>query len=538
MTADLDERIRQLVARIDEMAPEPPLLNSPRVRTIGDRSAGSGVRRMLVPLVAATMVMTVVALTMLRRSDSTASPQLTLQSVSIGLPEGWTAIGGATSSRDPSSPTLRGDGVAYATSALPAGPVVVISPTDMSRLDLAQPSSTSTLPDGRRVVIGTSIASNLAADVEIEAGHWVGVEAVGIEPDTLLELAGRLSLGVDGARFDGALPDGMELMSTTFGLTADPPLAYSPYIDPSAWPSGLSITTYGPNGEAPSSWISIFPATVESNAILAITRRPTPLSDGTFAAVEEGRNGVYRLVDGLAVWATSDTLDTDALVELVDGLRPVDDDEWTDLVAGGTKVEAGTGGTDTTVAEGPVTTPLPPNPVSDAAAEVRLVYDLTLTSDGSEATATTPDGSTVRVTMRSVGRLLRTTVTFADTELGTFDLDLNRQPGSGGGASAGVGSGDGPYLFLVTDSNPARYAELARRRRPNDLSNRVRRSRRRRCEDRHRRRTAAERSQRGTQRDHHRRRWRCDWLVRPPEREGIQHHTCVTRITGGRGRVM
>lgn len=460
MTAGLDERIRHLVARIEEMAPEPPMLDSPRVRPIGGRSASSGARRMIVPLVAAAMVMTVVALTMLGRSDSTASPQLTLQSVSVGLPEGWTAIGGAASSRDPSSPVLRGDGVAYATSALPAGPVVVISPSDVSRLDAAQPSTTSTLPDGRRVVIGTSVASNLAADIEIGDGRWVGVEAVGIEADTLLDLAGRLVLDTDGVRFDGVLPDGLELKSTTFGLTADPPLAFGPYITPSAWPSGLSITTYGPAGGAPSTWISIFPSSVESDVNLAITRRPTPLSDGTFAAAEEGRSGVYRLVDGLAVWATSDTLDTDALVELVDGLRPVSGDDWAELVAGGTRVDAGVSGPDTTIVEGPITTPLPPDPGTGTPSDVSVTYDLTETADARVATATMPDGSEVRVTMRSIGRLLRTTVSLAGTELGTFDFDLNRRPGNGGGASAGVGSGDDPYLFAVIDSNPASYAEL------------------------------------------------------------------------------
>jgi hypothetical protein len=461
MTVELDERIRHLLVRIDEMAPEPPLLDGPLVRLVGERPVGSNVRRLLVPVVAAAMVITGVALVAIRRPEPTASQRVTLQSVSVGLPDGWAVIGGAMSTRDPSRPTDRADGVVYATSALPAGPVVVISPSEPSRVDPSLPSSTSTLPDGRRVAVGTSVGANLAADVEIGDGRWVVVEAVGIDEATLLELAGRLVVDDIGARFEGALPDGLSLVSSTFSLFADQPLGYGPSIPTSAWPDGLSITTYGLPEEMPTTWISIFPASVDRDVALAITRHPTPLTDDTFAATEEGRDGVYRIVDGLAVWATSDMLDAAALVALIDGLRPVDDDEWAALAAGGTRVDdGGASGPDTTVGEAPVTTQAPPGGGDEFPASVSVRYDLAPSADGRVATATLPDGTEVRVAMQSTGRLLRASVSSDGVELWTYDFDLNRQPGNAGGASGASGSGDGPYVFAVTDADPARYAEL------------------------------------------------------------------------------
>ncbi len=459
MTTELDDRIRSFVRRIDDLAPVAPDFEELLGRGFrtGATAEHARPRRLVLPLVAGAIALTIALLIVVtRRPEAVPAVQLTRHSIVDELPAGWAALGADDARRPIDQPPDSGDVAVYATAALPLGAVVAIIPRDFSMLDADQPVSRYSLADGRDVVTGASIGVGRWAEVELADGRWIGLLARGIDDDALVQLAGQVVVDDTGARFAGPLPESLRLEDPAYILFGVSPIVFGPEVDPASWrPAGLSMSTYGPGDGPVDTYISIFPVTDDTLVRLALTHEVSRHPDGGFVARMRGDlvTSLYRERDGFAIWATSYSLDADALSPMVDSLRPVADAEWAALASQGTR-SRDTPAPEAT--EGPVPTAaeVTPEPTPDdpggTASEVTITYRVTRDGPATSAVASLPDQDALELDLRQTGRILSVVAKLGGLTIDVPDLDINRTPRQGGGGGGIVGDGDGAYVFAFT----------------------------------------------------------------------------------------
>ena len=461
MTTELDDRIRSFVRRIDDLTPVAPDFDE-----LLDRGTGISVvadharqRRRLVPLVVGALALTIVVLIVVtRRPEAAPAVQLTRHSIADELPVGWAALGADDARLRIGQPSdSSGDIAVYATADLPLGAAVAIVPTIFSMLDADQPVSRYSLADGRDVVIGASINVGRWAEVEVDNGRWIGLLAQGVDDETLVQLARQVVVDEAGARFAGPLPGSLRLEDPAFALFDISPIAFGPEIDPASWrPKSLSMSTYGPAGGPVDTFISIFPVTDDDTLVrLALTRELTRHPDGGFVVRtgDDPRTSLYRERDGFAIWASSYSLDADALSPMVDSLRPVSDTEWATLASRGTRARDAPA-PEATEGPAPTVQEAPPEPTPDdpggTASEVTITYRVTGDGPNTSAVALLPGQDTLELDLRQTGRMLSVVAKLGDLTIDVPDLDINHTPLQGGGGGSVVGDGDGAYVFAFT----------------------------------------------------------------------------------------
>jgi hypothetical protein len=460
MTTIQDDRLRALMACLEEMTPP-----APEFESLGSGSSQRnrpGGRTIIA--IAAALVIIITGLVWIgsRRDDSSPADQrpLTTHAVATQLPAGW-EVKGATEGSGAGSPGF-GDAQLFATADSPAGPVLaLLNVGDGSFVDEPTQSNV-TLADGRRAAIGSShFADGRSLDVEADSGRWVDVLARGISDDDLMAIGTMVRVDAAGySSLEGPLPDGLLSVGTSPLLGGVITLDYS--SDSSDWAQAATITGYGPVGASADASIASFPTRQVDKATLGAIGQVTTVVDvggkskGQTYAVDFGDHagvGIYRSINGLGFLARSATLDTSQLLSMIDSLEAVDDDAWAALVdrrsaARGRPVE------NTTVAS----TMAPPPTYASSDVEptrVSIEYAVTKTDTGYLATATIPAGE-VSITARFVGRSVLVDASFDGESLQTATVDVGQ--GSGTYSTSKDVGGSSFYLFAVPASDPS--AEL------------------------------------------------------------------------------
>ena len=449
MSVELDDRIRTLVRRLDEMAPMAPEFETLQTRPPKtDRS-----RRMLIPALVGAVAVLAVALVHVagRPNPPSSGAELVPHSIARHLPAGWTVLG-AGEKTAPSTPTGMPTGVAYATPDAPFGPVAAFFDQMGSLLDTNEPTVERTRSNGLRTVIGSAFQGNARwVDVEMSPGSWVGFAAAELNDDELFQLAEQVIVDGNTSRFEGPLPRGLTVASSKFQLFGSF-ITYGADAPPPSWPTGLTMTTYGPPTGPADTSVSIFPASPDTRVALGLTHELTGLvPDGTISAesADDPASYVYSRRDGYEVWARSTSLNPEALSKLVLSLSPASDTEWVNLVS--TKPLIGSDGAespDTTAVDYPTVTE-PELPDGDPRSTVSLDYT---PIDNGTMTASLPGDHPVSVQFEPIGRSLRISVSLDDTQAYTGDLDVNDTAGGNGGIA---GDGDSLHVITYTTTDPA-----------------------------------------------------------------------------------
>lgn len=449
MSVELDDRIRTLVRRLDELAPMAPELETLQTYRSGiDRS-----RRLLLPVLLGAAALLIVALVQVagRPNPPSSASQLVPQSIARDLPDGWAALS-ARENTTQSAPTGMPRGMAYATADAPFGPIVAFLDQMGSPLDTSLPTVERTRPNGLRTVIGSAFQGNARwVDVEMSPGSWVGFAAAGLTDDELFRLAEQVVVDGTAGRFEGALPHELAVASSTFQFF-ESFIIYGADTSPTSWPTGMTMTTYGPLNAAADTSISIVPLDANTRIMLGLTRTVTDLGNGTISATTPGDPGafIYSQRDGHEIWAQSSSLDPLALSRLVLSLSPATESDWTSLIS--TATPSQTGGAqppETTAAVVEYPTDTGPQVPSDA---TRSTFDLEYTRlENGTMSAVLPGDRHVSVQFEAIGRALRVAVTLDDIEVYSGDLDVNDSAGASGGNITGEGSGLYVIAFSTTD---------------------------------------------------------------------------------------
>ena len=460
MTTIQDDRLRALMARLEEMTPPAPEFESLRGGSFEVRRPG--VRTVIA--IAAAMAIIIAGLVLIgtRRNDSSPADHrpLTTHSVATELPDGW-EIKFARDGTGNRSDGL-GEAQLFATDQAPAGPVVALLQTGEGSYGDDDSQSNVTLSDGRRAAIGSTYFTGARLlDVEAAPGQWVGVIARGISDDELLTIGAMVRIdGAGSSSFVGALPEGVVSVGTTALVGSVVTNDYG-YSDPNARPIGSTFTLYGPAAGSTGAVISSFPARPVDNAVLGVVGQVTRVTtiggeaNGSTFAVDFGTGndaGVYRIVDGLGFLARSSTLDAAQLLSMIDSLEAVDDTRWSGLVAQREDSEA------TPVETSAVESTLAPPPTYDTSQDeptpVRIDYRVTTSEDGYVSMVDIPHGE-VSITSRFVGRFVHLGASFNGKVLVNFAVDVSRGTG---GTTLRPDDGSSLFVSISSGSNPA--AEL------------------------------------------------------------------------------
>ena len=457
MTTIQDDRLRALMARLEEMTPPAPEFESLCDGSIDVRRPG--VRTVVA--IAAALAVIIAGLVVIgsRRNDSKPADHrpLTTHSVATDLPDGW-EVKGAGDGSGAGSPGF-GEAQLFATAESPAGPVVALLNADGGGFVDEPTQRNVTLADGRRAAIGTShFADGRSLDVEAMSGTWVDVLARGLSDDDLLAIGTMIRVDAAGhSSVEGALPAGLAPVGTGPLLGGAITLDHRS-SDPSDWPQGTTVTGYGPVGAPADTSIASFPTREVDSAILGAVGQVTAVVDvggtksGRTFAIDFGDHadlGIYRAIDGLGFLARSATLDSAQLLSVIDSLDAIDDLEWAALVDRRSAAE-GTPVQNTTVES---TMPPPPTYTSSEGRPIRipLKYAVEETDDGYVSTANIPAGE-VSITTRFVGRSMIAEVFLDGESLDTATVDVAQ----GGGAYGTPVDLDRAafYVYAVPLSNP------------------------------------------------------------------------------------
>lgn len=288
--------------------------------------------------------------------------------------------------------------------------------------------------------------------MEISPGSWAGYAAAGLTDDELFGLAEQLVVDGTTSHFEGILPNGLAVASTTFQFFVPSFTAYGADTAPASWPTGMTMTTYGPSTGPVDTSISIIPLATDTRILLGLTHTLTDLGNGTIAATtpDDRTTSIYSQRDGHEIWARSSSLDPETLGRLVLSLSPATDAEWANLRSGAPSI-AGGGfqPTETTAIDYPTATG-PQLPNSANRSTVTLDYT---PLDGGTMTAVLPEDQVLAVQFEPIGRSLRIIVAVDDTEVYSGDLDVNDSAGASGGSIAG--EGNGLYVFTYSTIDPA-----------------------------------------------------------------------------------
>ena len=458
MSVELDDRIRTLVRRLDEMAPMAPELET--LQTY--RSDTNRSRRLFLPVLVGAAALLVVALVQVtgRPNPPSSGAQLVPHSIARDLPDGW-AVFSAGENTTQSAPTGMPRSIAYATADAPFGPIVAFFDQMGSPLDTNLPTVERTRPNGLRTVIGSAFQGNARwVDVEMSPGAWVGFAAAGLTDDELFRLAEQVVVDGTASRFDGTLPHGLAVASSTFQFF-ESFIAYGADASPTIWPTGMVMTTYGPLTASVDTSISIIPLDADTRIMLGLTRTLTDLGNGTISATtpDDPAAFIYSQRDGYEIWARSSSLDPQALSRLVLSLSPATESEWASLTS--TATPSQTGG-----AQPPVTTaavveyPTETGPQLPTNA-TPLTVDLDYTRlDNGTMSAVLPGDRSVSVQFEPIGRSLGIAVTLDDTQVYSGDLDVNDSAGVSGGNIMGEGNGLYVIAFSTTDPSTAQLSVI------------------------------------------------------------------------------
>ncbi|MCU1366795.1 MAG: hypothetical protein JWN39_2434, partial [Ilumatobacteraceae bacterium] len=267
----LDDRMRALMARVEELTSPAPEFESLRSRSIVTRAHRPSVRALVA--VAATLVLVIAGLIVIqaRRDDVSLTSQrrLTTHSVATVLPAGWEAKGAVDGKPDVGAGSLDELQV-FATAAAPGGPVVGLLPTWAGTGADSATQTNVVLADGRRAALGsTHAAAARSLDVEAAPGHWVGLIARGVSDTDLLAIGTMVVVDAAGSSsFTGALPAGLIATGSTtiFGGIDQVSLA----TDANQIPLGTALTGYGPVGGALDVSIAAFAPTAADRALLGL----------------------------------------------------------------------------------------------------------------------------------------------------------------------------------------------------------------------------------------------------------------------------
>jgi hypothetical protein len=402
MSTDLDDKIRTIVRRLDELTPIAPEFET--LRTVGPSNERP--RHLLVPaLVAAAAVLLIALVVVVRHPDTSSGASLTPRSVATALPDGWVALGAGEGSVD-AVPQAGPGAYVYATRSAPFGAVVAFMPFSNSMIDISQPSTERTRANGLRTVVGSAfLGSARSVDVEVSAGSWVNFVATGLTDEELFQLVEFVVVDGDVAQLAGPLPSGLVLVSRTFGLFD--PLLSSPDSATAGWPAGMTMSLYGPTGGEADTYVSIRPASIDTLITLALTRQLRDRGDGMIEATAKDDDGTYVFTerDGYAVWARSTSLTHDGLASLVRSLTPASDDEWSSLLATGVidRSDDTSASPDTTGVDAPAVSEAP---MPEDAERSVVDLDYSALVDGTMSAAL-PDGQTVVVHLEPMGPTLR-----------------------------------------------------------------------------------------------------------------------------------
>ncbi|MCU1397626.1 MAG: hypothetical protein JWN62_735 [Acidimicrobiales bacterium] len=457
----LDDRLRALMVRVEEMAPPAPEFDSLRSRSVFVSGTRRSTTRMLVA-VAATLVLVIAGLIVIQsRHDDvslTSQRRLTIHSVATVLPDGWEAKGAVDGKPDRYSGGVD-ELTLYANALAPLGPVLgLLSSWAGTHAD----STTQTnvvLGDGRRAALGTTHeAGARSLDVEAAPNQWVGVIARGISDVDLLAIGTQVQVDASGsASLSGVVPLGLVAAGTTTDYSV---VQIGLDTDVTQIRLGVSVTGYGPVGSDSAVTVTAFAPTPADRAQLGLVGDVASMSaigapGATTYAVDFGDHagvGVYRERDGVAFLARSSSRDVSQLADLLDSLEPVDDATWGRLVA--LRADNANSSTqDTTV----VTTAPPPATVAPGATTptpVEVDYAITSVDDGYDAVAEIPAG-TVTMHLRLIGRATLVDMSLNGELIASESVDST----SGGSWSSPRNpTGGSGYLDIVPSDDPA--AEL------------------------------------------------------------------------------
>ncbi len=446
MSVELDDRIRAMVRRLDEMAPMAPEFEALHPPAPSHRS-----RRVLIPVLIGAVALLAVALVQVggRPRTSSSGAQLVPHSVADDLPDGWT-VRAAGENTAPAGPVGMPFAVAYATADAPFGPVVALFAQMSSMLDTGLPTVERTRPGGLRTVIGATFGGHARwVDVEVSPGSWVGFAAAQLTDDELFQLAEQLVVDDSTGHFEGTLPRGLTLASSTFQFFGSY-IGYGPDAAPASWPGGLTMTTYGPSDRPADTSISIFPANADTRVTLGLSRDLTDLGNETIAAetADDPAAYVYAERDGYGVWARSTSLDPEPLSRLVLSLRPASDAEWASLVSSAPLAAPdGSVSVETTAAEAPTDTEAER---PDGAERSTVNLDYTPIENGT-MTSSLPGGHPVTVQLDAIGRQLRVTVSVDNAPVYADAVDVNDTGGGGGNI---FGDGTSLHVIIYSTAEP------------------------------------------------------------------------------------
>ncbi len=388
-----------------------------------------GPRRWPTPIVAlAAVAVVVIGLIAVgtNRNDPVGNDPNEPRWILTDLPEGWSAV----HATEPSERTLTDQQgllrwVVYATDAAPLGPVVAIVPDQFT--DMAEPSTLRhTEVDGRQAVVGQShFPGVMWLDVELTAGHWVGMTGAGVDEAGMLAIGARLTIDNVGLPI---LAD-----PTTFGLTlvgaGDPSevavlrsdaigTATSTYRSAAGEEWTLSV---GPATDLGRAWAGLFGATSLDGGEMFASNRSIFWEQGKLA---------FRLEV-----TTADNPDLPAMLRAARSARQATSKEWADLVHGNAAsvtVDTTAAVTETSISDAPS------GPWTDVHLNTSVVK---LNQFTYRLTSTGRDGSTSTTEVKFLGR------------------ELNCGPLSTG-LSGGATSGGGTVCVVADPQAVSRPAEL------------------------------------------------------------------------------
>ena len=453
----LDDRLRALMARVEEMTPPSPEFESLRTRTSVTRTTHLPWARTLIAVAATIVLITGLVVIQARRGDvsPTSQRRLTTHAVATVLPDGWEAKGALEGGDLGPDPSKVNPLQVFATTAAPAGPVVGLLYSGANTMADAATQRNVMLADGRRAAIGESLLGNgRSLDIEASPGTWIGLLANNVSDADLLAIGSRVRVAPDGnGSIIGPLPDDLVPVGSsdllggvqTSDFTAD------------RLPSGATMTGYGPIGEAFDTTIIAFTPTLLDRALLGIVGEITamrsvgaPLSP--IDAINFGPRagvGAYLERDGVAFIARSATRDASQLAGMLDSLQPADNQTWSDLIAQRTVAATTSTGMATADTQAPPPATLVPG--TPTPTPVSVDYTITPTADGYQAVAEIPAGQTV-MHIRFIGRTTLVEMSLDGKALASETFDGV----SGGDAShPKTLGGSSAYLDIVPTTDPA-----------------------------------------------------------------------------------
>lgn len=465
MTTTLDDRVRVLMARLGDATPIAPEFESLTSHPMAVVAAPTSPARSWAPLVAAAaavaLVVGAIALYPVRENDTTSAITPSTKQVATDLPDGWSlvkAIGPGTRVED--IPFGRTN--LYATAAAPLGPVVGLSADSLGgeRVDAA----TTTLPDGRRVVLSGEPTGVRYADVEVTAGNWTTMRARGLDDATILQLGASIS--AEGDQLPTFATDAVASASLTLVGASDfgqQPFWVGADSDAASAPEGTTVTRYAPAGGSEAIDVTTFVPTALSRAALGLWTDASATEGGVIGHLprQDGLPGYYAERDGFAFFATGPATMIDEIKALVASMAPVSDAQWQRLVGDGSLQPTDSTPVNEAVPETTsVDTTAAPQPSGSSTVDITAVAAPTSTPGEYSVVLTAPDGTTTTFTVRYLGRTITVESDPALGEVLTTDIDVApRSSGSSGTNGGGFGfvtanapaSSDAVRMSVVAD---------------------------------------------------------------------------------------